>query len=62
MAVPISIRKKELEYEDESVTRRTITEYDNIVSEIESFIQTSKQELIIFSSKSYLMVFKTNIT
>ena len=54
MAVPISIRKKELEYEDESITHRTITEYDNIVSEIESFIQTSKQELIIFSSNKLL--------
>ncbi len=54
MAVPISIRKKELEYEDESIsTRRTITEYDNIVSEIESFIQTCKQELIIFSSNKF---------
>ena len=54
MAIPLSIRKKELEYEDESVTQRTITEYDSIVSEIESFIQTSKKELIIFSSKILL--------
>jgi len=54
MATPLSVRKKEIEYEDKSNTQRTITEYDNILMEIESLVLTCKKELIFFSSNRIL--------
>ncbi|TVP41390.1 hypothetical protein [Candidatus Nitrosocosmicus arcticus] len=54
MAIPLAIRRKEIEYEDKTNTQRTITEYDNILSEIESLVLTCKKELIFFSSNRIL--------
>ncbi len=54
MATPLSVRKKEIEYEDKSSSGRTITDYDNVEREIESFIRTCKKELTIISSNRIL--------
>jgi hypothetical protein len=55
IAVPLSIRKKEIEYQNELNTRRTIIVYEDIQKEIESLTLTCKKELIIFSSTKILI-------
>jgi hypothetical protein len=54
IATPFSIRKKELEYEDKIDSYKTITGYQNILSEIESLVLTCKNDLTIFSSNKIL--------
>jgi hypothetical protein len=54
MATPFSIRKKEIEYEDKIDSYKTITGYQNILSEIESLVLTCKNDLTIFSSNKIL--------
>ncbi len=54
IAVPLSMRRKEIEYEDASIAQRTITDFDKIRREIESLILTCKKELTIFSSNRIL--------
>lgn len=50
MTTPLSLRNKEMEYEDKTSIEKTITEYDHILSEIESIVLTCKSELTVFSS------------
>jgi hypothetical protein len=54
MAIPFSIKKKELEYEDKRDTQITMTDFENIQREIESLLLTCKKELAIFSSNRTL--------
>lgn len=54
MAVPLSLRNKEIEYEDRDNIEKTITNYHEIEKEIESLILTCKKELTIFSSNRIL--------
>lgn len=64
MAIPLSVRSKEIKYDDKTGIEKTITNYDDIEREIESFILTCKKELTIFSSKKILssILNKSNIT
>jgi hypothetical protein len=54
MATPFSIRKKELEYENKIDSYKTITGYQNILSEIESLALTCRNDLTILSSNKIL--------
>lgn len=54
MATPFSIRKKELEYEDNIDSYKMIIGYKNILSEIESLALTCRNDLTILSSNKIL--------
>lgn len=54
MAVPLSVRIKEISYEDKLASHKTITNYENIEREIDSFMVTCKKEFTIFSSNKIL--------
>lgn len=54
MAIPISVRRKELEYENRTGDHRTITNYESIQRELESLSLTCKSNLTIFSSNKIL--------
>lgn len=53
MAIPISTRLKELEYEDKRDTQ-TISDLENIQGVVESLLLTCKRDLTIFSSNKIL--------
>jgi hypothetical protein len=50
MAIPLSIKSKDMEYEDKVKSKRMITNYEEINKEIKSLIELTKKELILFSS------------
>ena len=50
MAIPFSTRMKELEYEVNRDTQKTISDFENIQGEVESLLLTCKKDLTIFSS------------
>ncbi|WP_458744638.1 hypothetical protein [Candidatus Nitrosocosmicus sp. T] len=54
MAIPLSVRRKEIEYEDKFDDKRTIINYENIQSEVEVLTLTCKRDLTIFSSNNIL--------
>lgn len=54
IAIPLSIRRKELEYEKRIGHKKIITDYDIILNEIDTLTITCKKELIIFSSTKIL--------
>jgi hypothetical protein len=62
MAIPLSIRRKEIEYEDKKDTQRTMTGFENIQKEIEALTLTCKRDMIIYSSNKilYLLLNKFN--
>ncbi len=54
IAIPLSTRRKELEYEKRIGQKQTIRDFDLLQNEIDSLIITCKKELIIFSSTKIL--------
>lgn len=54
IAIPLSIRRKELEYEKRLGRKKIITDYDTLLNEIDTLTITCKKELIIFSSTKIL--------
>lgn len=54
LAIPLSSRKKELEYEKRMSQKRIIKDCDLLQDEIDSLILTCKRELIIFSPTKVL--------
>ena len=54
IAIPLSIRRKELEYEKRSGRKKIITDFDTLLNEIDTLTITCKKELIIFSSTKIL--------
>ena len=50
ISIPLSIRRKELEYEKRLGRKKIITDYDTLLNEIDTLTITCKKELIIFSS------------
>lgn len=61
MGKPISIRKKEIEYDEDKDLHKTITNHKEILEEIRSLILTSNRELTIFTSTKILCnVFNKN--
>ncbi len=54
MAIPLSIRRKELEYEKRLGRKKIITDHDTLLNEIDTLTITCKKELIIFSSTKIL--------
>ena len=54
IAIPLSIRRKELEYEKRLGRKKIITDYDTLLNEIDTLTITCKKELIIFSSTNIL--------
>ena len=54
MAIPLSVKSKDIEYEDKLKSQRILTDYEEIQKEIESLIEQSKKELILFSSISII--------
>ena len=63
MAIPLSGRMKEIEYEDKTHLQKTIVNFENIQREINSLLSTCKKELTIISSSKILCNFlnKNNI-
>jgi hypothetical protein len=63
LAIPLSTRLKEIEYEDKTNPQRIIINYENIQREIHSLISICKKELTIYSSHKILCNFlnKNNI-
>lgn len=63
MAIPLSGRTKEIEYEDKTHPRKTIVNFENIQREINFLLSTCKKELQNFSSSKILCNFlnKNNI-
>src|SRR5690349_10078051 len=49
MAKPISVRKKEIEYDQDGSLHKTITDYQKILEEIQSLFLASNSELTIFT-------------
>ena len=62
IAIPLSLRRKEIEYEHDIDSQITLTCQDEIQREIQSLILTSKKELTIFSSTKILcsVLYKKN--
>jgi hypothetical protein len=56
MAIPLSLRNKEIEYDDKNSIEKTITNYDEIEKEIGYLVLTCKEELTIFSSIKILSI------
>ncbi len=54
MAKPITIRRKEIEYEENKGIQRSITNFEKVLEEIRSLFLTSKNELTIFTSNKIL--------
>ncbi len=54
MAIPLSIRRKEIEYEDKLDDKKTMINYENIQREVEVLTLTCKRDLTIFSSNNIL--------
>jgi hypothetical protein len=54
MAKPISVRKKEIEYDEIKGIHKAITNYQKILDEIQSLFLTSNHELTIFASTKIL--------
>jgi hypothetical protein len=54
IAIPLSTRRKELEYEKRMSQKKMITDFDLLQNEIDSLIITCKTKLIIFSSTKIL--------
>jgi hypothetical protein len=54
IAIPLSVRRKEIEYEGKFDDKRTIINHENIQSEVEVLTLTCKKELTIFSSNNIL--------
>lgn len=54
IAIPLSIRRKEIEYEKRIGRKKIITDYDTLLNEIDTLTITCKKELIIFSSTKIL--------
>ena len=54
IAIPLSIRRKELEYEKRLGCKKIITDHDILLNEIDTLTITCKKELIIFSSTKIL--------
>lgn len=59
MAMPISTRLKELEYEGKK-SERVVTNYKNVQKEIQSLLSMCKKELTIYSSNKILNSFLNN--
>jgi hypothetical protein len=54
IAIPLSTRRKELEYEKRMGQKQTIRDFELLLNEIDSLIITCKKKLIIFSSTKVL--------
>jgi len=54
MAVPLSVRKKELEYLKKMSAKKKITDFELLQDKIDSLIRACKSKLIIFSSAKIL--------
>ena len=62
IAIPLSTRRKELEYEQNPNYQKTLTKYQDIQNEIISLIEQTRRELLLFSSTQMLTrIFHNNI-
>ena len=50
MGIPLSIRNKELLYQENPDYRKNFTDYDHIYQEVRSILEQSRRELLIFAS------------
>jgi hypothetical protein len=57
IAIPLSIRKKELEHDDKLNYRNIVIDYDGIQNEIFLLLEQSRKELLIISSTIILQNF-----
>jgi len=56
VATPLALRRKELEQEEKPHYQKIITDYKEILNEIDLIIKQSRKELLIFSSMKILQV------
>lgn len=60
MAIPLSDRKKEIEYQSSPNYQKTISSYDELINEVTFLIGQTRRELLIFTSTKMLKQYTDN--